>query len=353
MIKILGLALYGHQAASTRYRLAQYANGLKEFGIDLHIRHLLGDVYLQRTFEGGSKPWRAMLKAGWKRLGDLCGQGGYDAIIVHCELFPLIPGWVERAMLRKPYIYDFDDAFYMKYRSERFRGLASLLARKFDVVMRGADAVTAGNHILADYSRRHNLNTTFLPTVVDTEHYVSAPHKRGHELRVGWIGSPSTAPYLSTLIGPLTELSKEGSVRLVVIGGDAPRIPGIVIEEHKWSETTEVKLINSFDIGVMPLPDNEWARGKCAFKLIQYLACGVPVVASPVGANIDVAQPECGLLASTDAEWLAALRQLRDQPQQAADMGLAGRALVEKNYSLRRNLPILAKVISGVADKEH
>jgi len=347
MKKVLGLALYGPLAASTRYRLGQYVPGLAGYGIDLQIRHLLGDVYLRRTFGGKSKPWLAMLQAGWDRLGDLRGQAGFDAMMLHCELFPLMPGWAERALLRQPYVYDFDDAFYLKYRSGRLGRLQGVLGDKFDSVMQSAGAVTAGNHVLQTYARHYNPRTTFLPTVVDTTRYVPMQRVRGRELVIGWVGSPSTATYLSELVAPLSTLGKEGPVRLVVIGGPAPAIPNVIVDERAWSESTEVELINGFDIGVMPLPDDAWARGKCAFKLIQYMACGVPVIASPVGANLDVVGTDCGLLASTGSQWLDALRVIRDNPARAAEMGGAGRERVERNYSLRGNLPVLAEVISA------
>ena len=351
MKKVLGLALYGPLAASTRYRLGQYVPGLAEHGIDLDIRYLLGDVYLRRTFGGESMPWLSMLQAGWNRFGDLLHQSRYAAVMLHCELFPLVPGWAERALLQKPYLYDFDDAFYLKYRTGRLRRLGGLLGGKFDSVMTGAAAITAGNHVLAAYAQQHNPNTHFLPTVVDTTRYKPEQRARGRELVLGWIGSPSTAPYLAELVGPLTALGREGPVRLVVIGGRAPQIENVTIEEREWSEATEVALINCFDVGLMPLPDAPWARGKCAFKLIQYMACGVPVVASPVGANVDVVQADCGLLAGNESTWLEALRTLRDQPQRAREMGMAGRERVERDYSLRSNLPILANVVRATVDR--
>ncbi len=350
MIRVLGLALYGPLAASTRYRLGQYVPGLAERGIDLQIRHLLGDDYLRRTFGGQSRPWTTMVRAGWERLGDLRRQGSYDAVMLHCELLPLMPAWVERSLLRRPYLYDFDDAFYLKYRSGRFGPVQGLLGNKFDSVIREAAAVTAGNHVLAGYAREHNPRTTFLPTAVDTTRYVPQHRARGRELVIGWIGSPSTAPYLAELVAPLSALGNEGPVRLVVIGGPAPTIPGVVVDTHPWSEATEIDLINGFDIGVMPLPDDGWARGKCAFKLIQYMACAIPVVASPVGANVDVVGTDCGVLAATELEWLQAFRQLRDQPGRALAMGQAGRERVERGYSLQRNLPVLADVIADLVD---
>lgn len=352
MIKVLGLALYGPLAASTRYRLGQYVPGLAKHGIDLQICHLLGDDYLRRRFGGGSLPIADLLRAGVARFADLLHQHEYDVAMLHCELFPLLPGWIERALIRKPYVYDFDDAFYLKYRSGRMGIARPLLGNKFDTVIAGAAAVTAGNQVLAQYARQNNANTHDLPTVIDTGRYLPRPASRGGKVfTVGWIGSPSTAPYLSELVAPLAAIGQEGPVQLIVIGGKAPVVPNVTVVEIAWNEHTEVDLINSFDVGVMPLPDDDWARGKCAFKLIQYMACAVPVVASPVGANVDVVGVESGLMASSPQEWADALRLLRDQPVKRVEMGQAGRERVVQHYSLHRNLPVLAGVVREIAGK--
>ena len=355
MIKVLGLALYGPLAASTRYRLGQYVPGLASQGIDLQICHLLGDSYLRRRFDGGTLPITTLLQSGLARFSDLWHQHEYDLAMLHCELFPMLPGWIERALIRKPYVYDFDDAFYLKYRSGGLIGVARpLLGRKFDTVMAGAAAITAGNHVLGQYAGQFNANTHYLPTVVDTERYLPRLGNRsGKVFTVGWIGSPSTAAYLSELIAPLSAIGLEGPVRFVVIGGKAPAVPNVTVVEVDWHEHTEVDLINSFDVGVMPLPDDEWARGKCAFKLIQYMACAVPVIASPVGANIDVVNAECGFMAATAQEWIHALRILRDQPDKRAKMGQAGRERVFAHYSLHKNLPVLAGVILELVKKNN
>lgn len=351
MIKVIGLALYGPMAASTRYRLGQYVPGLAQQGIDLQIHHLLGNEYLRHRFSGGAVPWMKLLRSGWDRFRELRGQKNYDVAILHCELFPLMPGWVERSLLSGPYVYDFDDAFYLKYRSGKLGVLRPLLGNKFDVVMEGAAAITAGNNVLAEYAREKNSNTHLLPTVVDTERYVPARRPPNSIFTVGWIGSPSTAPYLDELVGPLSLIGRETPVRLIVIGGKAPSIPNVSIEEIAWSELTEVALINTFDVGVMPLPDDEWAKGKCAFKLIQYMACAVPVIASRVGANIDVVHMDCGLLASNELDWVDSLRFLRDQPEVRRQMGDAARGWIEQHYSLHRNLPVLADVVRKVVEK--
>jgi glycosyltransferase involved in cell wall biosynthesis len=352
MIKVLGLALYGPLAASTRYRLGQYVQGLAGMGIDLQIRHLLSDDYLRSRFNGTSVPIEAILKSGFARLADLWRADEYDVAMLHCELFPLMPSSIEQALVRIPYIYDFDDAFYLKYRSG-WLGLAGpILGRKFDAVIAGAVEVTAGSNVLVDYARHHNSKIQYLPTVVDTARYLPQPGARGGpSFTVGWIGSPSTAPYLKQLVAPLSAIGQEGEVRFIVIGSKAPVIPNVTVVECKWDEATELNLINSFDVGVMPLPDDDWARGKCAFKLIQYMACAVPVIASPVGANVEVVNGVCGLMASTPQNWADALRLFRDSPQIRAEMGLAGRERVVKHYSLHQKLPMLANVISRAVRK--
>ena len=274
----------------------------------------------------------------------------FDLAIVYAELLPLIPAWLEQRLLRIPYILDFDDAFYLKYRSGRLRWLRPLLGGKFNQLLHVAAAVTAGNAHLAAYARRFNANATLLPSVVDTDHYRPAdPPPAETPFTVGWIGSPSTAPYLQALVEPLQRFACEQPVRMLVVGGPAPDIPGVEVIEAPWSLEREVELIQQFSVGVMPLPDTPWARGKCAYKLIQCMACAIPVIASPVGANVDAVPPSCGVLAGTADEWLAAFRQLAADSALRARMGAAGRQWVEERYSLRSALPVLAGVIRQVA----
>ncbi len=351
-IKVLGFALYGPLAASTRYRLIQYESGLSEFGINLHVCHLLGDGYLRQRYAGGSLPFAGMLKAGLARFKDILQQSDYDVVMLYGELFPLMPGWFERALIRKPYIYDFDDAFYLKYRIGSMSIAKPILGDKFDNVIAGASAVTAGNRVLAEYALRNNASTHYLPTAVDTKRYQPAVLGRGSIVfTVGWVGSPSTAAYLLELVAPLSQMGLEGLVKFIVVGAKAPKIPNVSVVEVDWNEFREVDLINSFDVGVMPLPNDDWARGKCAFKLIQYMACAVPVIASPVGANVDAVGTDCGLFATSHREWLEALRLLRDNPVTRDKMGNAGRLRVEQNYSLHNNLPLLASVLRQVEIK--
>ncbi len=348
-IKVLGLSLYGPLAASTRYRLTQYAPGLRKQGIYLEVRALLGDEYIQKRFAGQKYSPFNLLKDYLDRVALLFTQYKYDVAIVNAELFPLLPGLIESRLLRIPFIYDFDDAFFLKYRLERFKKVSFLLRDKFNPVVARAAAVLAGNHYLAAYAKEWNTATQWFPTVVDTARYAPIPRKRKDIFTVGWIGSPSTSVYLSEMTKPLVQLGTEGKIRFLVMGGFSPDILGVEVVNLPWSEDTEVDVINSFDVGVMPLFDDEWARGKCAFKLIQYMACGVPVVASPVGANLDVINEANGLLAQSAEDWIVAFRRLRDDPALRQSLGEAARKTVEQFYSLRSTLPLMAKTINSVA----
>lgn len=353
MISVLGLSLYGHQAASHRVRLSQFQPGLEAAGIDLRIHSLLDDAYLQRSFSGGRPSLRGLLAAYGRRIQALCQADRFDLAIVHCELLPFLPGWLERQLLQIPFIYDCDDAFFLKYRSGRLRLLQPLLGAKADRLMAAAMAVTAGNAGLSAYASRFNSSVSVLPSVVDTDHFRPADRSRavcsGQPFTVGWIGSPSTAPYLQLLIDPIQQLARERSVRLLVVGGSAPVIAGVEVIEQSWSLEQEVSLIQQFDVGVMPLPDTPWSRGKCAYKLIQCMACGISVVASRVGTNIDAVPPGCGLLADSSQQWLTAFRQLAADPAGRLRLGAAAHQWVEHRYSLRSALPVLTSVIQRAA----
>ena len=350
-LRVLGLSLYGPQAASHRVRLSQFQSGLAAAGIDLQIQALLDDDYLRRRFAGARPSLTGLFAAYLQRLQALRDAEHFDLFIVYAELLPLLPAWLEQRLLRIPYIVDIDDAFHLKYRSGRLRWLRPLLGRKLDRLLSGAAAVTAGNVHLADYTRRFNQNVTLLPSVVDTDHFRQTDPAvvTAFPFTVGWIGSPSTAPYLQALVEPLHLLALEQPVRLLVVGGPVPAIPGVEVIAEPWSLEREVELIQQFTVGVMPLPDTPWARGKCAYKLIQCMACGVPVIASPVGANIDAVPPSCGILAANASDWLAAFRQLAADPELRLRMGASSRQWVDERYSLRSALPVLAGVIREVA----
>lgn len=354
MIRVLGLSLYGPMAASHRVRLSQFKPGLLDAGISLDIQSLLDDTYLLQRFLGKRPSLRRLVAAYVQRILCLHQANSYDLAIVYADLLPYLPRCLERYLLQIPFIYDCDDAFFLKYRTDRLGFINSFLGPKIDRLMASAVAVTAGNDYLVSYARHLNNNVVLIPSVVDTEHFLATDllvrESSPQPFTVGWIGSPSTAPYLELLVEPLEQLARERSVRLLVVGGPAPSIQDVDIIQHPWTLKDELSLIHQFDIGVMPLPDNSWTRGKCAYKLIQCMACGIPVIASPVGANVSVVPSDCGILADTSSQWLDSFRHLASDPHARRSMGISARKWVEERYSLQSALPLLTELINRVSN---
>ncbi|MDE2579753.1 MAG: glycosyltransferase [Hyphomicrobiales bacterium] len=351
MINVIGFSLYGRMAASHRYRLGQYVEPLAQQGIALEIQSLLDDDYLKTTFAGGAASRIGLAGAYARRVKAAVTAGRYDLAIVNCELLPLVPAAIEKSFLRIPYIYDFDDAFFLKYQHPRFKFARPFLANKFDSFVAGAAGVTAGNRMLLNYAQRWSANAHLLPTVVPTDRYVPRMRAPNDRFTVGWVGSPSTGVYLAMLRAPLQALAAEAPLRLISVGAKAAPIDNVEVVNLPWDEHGEIDTINSFDVGVMPLTDDEWSRGKCAFKMIQYMACGVPAVASAVGANIDVAEGGAALLARDESEWIRALRRLRDDAAFRQALGAAGRERIVASYSLESAVPKMAQAIHSVATR--
>ena len=353
-MKVLGLALYGPQAASHRVRLSQYKEVLYARGIKLTIQSLLGDEYIKKRYAGKPISAVAIFKYYCKRLAYLLSQHQFDAIILYCELLPFAPAWLEKLILRRPYIYDLDDAFYLKY-THLPPALAYWLRGKADSLMKGASVITAGNYHLVKYANKYNPNCVYLPSVVNTNFYTPLPKNsipKSTEFTIGWIGSPSTAPYLQKVVKPLAKLGQEMEVRLIVIGGSAPQIPNVHIIEESWSQEKEINLIHHFQIGIMPIPSTDWARGKCAYKLIQYMSCGIPVIASAVGANLDAVPKQCGWLVTSEEEWFSAFSWAARNPSKCREMGQSAREWTEKNYSVASATPSFVNAIFSCVDPE-
>ncbi len=257
-----------------------------------------------------------------------------------------------RASVRR-LVYDFDDA--MPHR-DSFRGepLSTARANRFLQTCAGADAVVAGSEILADFARPCSPRALFTaPTPVDAASYGPSPGPRpsGEPLRFGWIGSRSTLPYLEALAAPLARVAAAApGSRVLVVADEPPRLPGVPVEFHPWSAAGEAELLRRMDVGLMPLTDDPWSRGKCAFKLLQYGATGIPSVASPVGANLAVLEDgRTGFLAGTDSAWEQALLRLAGDPDLRARLGAEARHQAEARWSAAVLAPPLARFLLSVA----
>ncbi|WP_294268326.1 glycosyltransferase family 4 protein [uncultured Sphingomonas sp.] len=356
-MRVLGLAKYGARAASTRQRMLQYRPHLASKGIDIEIRALLGDDYIERLAQGTKQPRSAILSGYIRRIADLMAARRFDVLWVQYEAFPYLPGAVERALtlLGVPIVYDIDDAIFHMYDRHRSNLVKRVLGNKLVPLLRGASACLCGNEYLRSYTAQYCPNSIVVPTVVDTDDY--RPSNRLSLTAapvVGWIGSPSTWRYVEPLLPTLLPLFARHGVLMRVVGA-GPRAQGIAgIDAVDWDEAREVIDIQSMDIGIMPLPDEPWARGKCGYKLIQYMACGLPVVASPVGVNCDIVSDGCnGFLVTEADQWVAALKRLITEPDLRHTFGKDGARVVEARYSLRSQQDRVAATLKQAGSERH
>lgn len=341
-MRIAAFTKYDTLAASTRQRVLQYAPHLRAAGFELLHHPLLPNDYVRGlATDKRYPPWR-LFPPFAKRLLQLIRTDA-DVIWVYAELFPQLPALFEKlvAASGKPVVYDFDDAFFENYES------SWMLRGKLTPLMKHAHVCCAGNAYLRDYAGRLCPNSVILPTVVDTEIYQPKASSNDPPV-IGWIGSPSTWTYVRQHLPLLRSLNDSGRARVRIIGAGAgakaDHFPGLELVE--WSEATEVADVQSLDIGIMPLPDDDWARGKSGYKLIQYMACGLPVVASPVGVNREIVEDRLnGLLAETEAQWSDALERLVNDLPLRRRMGMAGRSRVVEAFSLKVHGPRLVGIM--------
>lgn len=239
-------------------------------------------------------------------------------------------------------VFDFDDAVWTSEKGPRSLFARLRTAARLNYVLRKSALVLAGNEYLATYARRHTPHVRVVPTVLDTDGYPEKLHRPAEVLTLGWIGHSVNFRYLAALGPVLLRVAADHPMRLLVVADRDFHLEGLAVENRRWSQGSEVDDIQAMDIGLMPLADDEWTRGKCGFKAIQYMAAGVPAVASSVGMNRELIDDGVdGFLASTDAEWLAALRRLRDASLRA-DIGRRARAKIRASYSLASWGPIVS-----------
>ncbi|MGF2684933.1 glycosyltransferase family 4 protein [Marinobacter sp. DUT-3] len=350
-MKVLLLSRYGRLGASSRVRFLQYLPYFQSKGIEFKVKPLLSDAYLKALYTGGSL-WREVLKGYISRIMVLLTAWRFDVIIIEKELFPFMPAIAERCLklARVPYVVDYDDALFHRYDCHTNRLVRLLLGHKIDLVMRHASCVTTGNQYLADRAKKSGARKVeIIPTVVDADRYQSRPLSDTELLTVGWIGTPQTSQYLKPLLKVFASLKQEFPVRFVAVGANPKDFGNTPVEAWPWSEDSEVKSVQQFDIGIMPLVDSPWERGKCGYKLIQYLACGVPVVASSVGVNREIVkEDENGKLVENVEQWHQALsKMLKVGRPRLEEMGQVGREMVVDWYSLQAQAPRLVAVLIG------
>ncbi|HEX8654755.1 MAG TPA: glycosyltransferase family 4 protein [Allosphingosinicella sp.] len=351
-LRVLALTRYDLKAASTRQRFAQYFPYLADHGVEVTLAPLLPDSYLDALNEGRKPPRGVIPRAYRARLRTLREAGAHDLLWVQYELLPYWPGFAEAWAARtpRPIVCDYDDAIFHGYDRHRRWVVRKLLGRKLEPLLSRAAAAMCGNAYLQHYARRFCSNSVIVPTVVDTDAYQPATASRHAPLTVGWLGSPTTWVNVEPLLPALLPVLRARGARLRIIGAGPPARGIEGIEAVDWSEADEIGELQAMDVGIMPLLDQPFQRGKCGYKLIQYMACGVPTVASPVGVNAEiVADGSSGFLAAGPAEWAARLDTLLADAPLRARMGVEGRRIAVERYSLASQQPRVLSILRAAA----
>ena len=356
-LSVLFILPHPVEGPSSRFRVYQYLPYLRANGVRCTVRPFLRSEDVFELY----RPGHAARKIGLTLAGlaargrDVLRAREHDIVFILREAFALGPPFVERMLARAAgrMIFDFDDAIYTRSLAydnpiDRLRDWskpARLMAR--------ADTVIAGSPYLADYARRHAAGLVeVLPTVVDHRQFVPRA-RRGDEggITLGWIGTPRGSRYVADLMPVFRRLARRhANLRMVFIGCAPFETEGLPIEFRDWSLAREAEDIAGFDIGIMPLSDDEETRGKCGFKLIEYMSCAVAAIGSPVGVNRQIIEHGVsGLLADSEEEWEAAIERLiRDRAYRAA-MQKAGRERAIRHYSLESAAPRLLRILRQTA----
>ena len=356
-IRVLGLCLAPlNQSPGQRFRIEQWAPGLRALGAHLEFESFMSPDLNTILYKPGKYGRKAALigEAMLRRARCLRYVKEFDLVYVQRETALFGPALFERWIRIKgvPYVFDFDDAIFLPNASEANQAFGFLkFPGKTATACRLAARVMAGNDYLAEYALRFNRQVTVVPTTIDTEKYKPPrPRWESPKPQLVWTGSPTTVRYLESLAGALLRLRERHDFTLRVIGAPRASLPGIDVELLPWQAETEALNLQGAWAGLMPAPDDDWGRGKCGCKALQYMAVGVPAICSPVGMNAQlVRNGENGLLASSEDEWVESLALLINSAELRRRLGKAGRETVEAWYSAEVQAPRVYQIFRSVA----
>ena len=354
MIRALALVPYPtNRAPGQRYRIEQWAPFLHREGVDVTLSPFLSWRGMEVLYEPGHVPvkvWETV-RGYLRRFAEALRPTSADIIFVYREAALLGPAWIEQLLaLRRPLVFDFDDAIYLADTSQVnawSRGLKSLT--KVEAICNVARHVTVGNEFLARYARDRARGVTVIPSTIDTDVYQIQPRAQNRVPVIGWTGSVTTVPYLMAVAPALRRLREKQEFELRVIGASID-IDGLAVRCLPWRAETEPDDLRALDVGLMPLPDDEWSRGKCGMKALQYMALGIPPVVSPVGVNTTIVRDGVnGFYARAEEEWIDRIELLLEDEPLRRSLGQEARRTVEESYSARAHAPRMARILTEAA----
>jgi len=354
-MKILFLVPYPvGEAPSQRFRFEQYFGRMRQQGLQFKVSSFLDRKAWDVLYSKGNYLAKVygILRGFFRRSSDMLASPGYDYVFIHREAAPLGPPlfeWMLAKIFRRRIIYDFDDSIWLPNVSESNRLFSKIKwYHKVKSICRWAHLISCGNDYLRDFALRFNKSVVVNPTVVDTEnHYNQVRKHQPGKTVIGWTGTHSTSKYLIDIEPVLKKIEQNFDIEIRVISNAAPKLDLKSLCYIPWKKETEINDLLAFDIGIMPLNDDEWSKGKCGFKLIQYLALGIPAVSSPVGVNGKIVEHgKNGFLCATPDEWLHALSILITDCQVRNAMGASGRERIRVRYSTAGNAPVFLEMFA-------
>lgn len=361
--RLLVLATYPRMAAATRFRACSYFPALVRRGIDPDLQPFMDEKFMRELYLPGNRLQKAadIARFSLQRLRMLLGARSYDAVFVQREAMLVGPALVERLLAQVtglPLLFDIDDAVWLDNgESSRFPIAARLLKfpRKSHSLMKLATEVITATQYLADYASQYSQRVTVVPTVVSRETWQPMPGRLDGAFgpgdgipTVGWVGTHSTAEHLDIVVPALRALASEGlKFRVRLVGASRSfELDGVVVESVPWREESEVDDFRRIDVGIAPIGDGLWSRGKGGFKAIQYMAVGVPMVASPVGGAAEFLEHGSNaLLATSTEEWKESLRSLLEDRALRSRLSRAGRALVESRFCTEVQADVVGSLV--------
>jgi glycosyltransferase involved in cell wall biosynthesis len=354
-MKILFLVPYPLKSSpSQRFRFEQYFDTLQKAGHQFKVQSFLTSWGWRTIYQSGRGLQKVVAIAyGFiRRLFIMPPVITADFVFVHREVTPVGPPlfeWMIAKVFRKRIIYDFDDAIWTTDNLREGRIEKQLRWRsKVAYTCRVAYKVSCGNDFLCEYARQFNSNVVLNPTTIDTDYHLPIEKQKQSRITIGWTGSHTTLKYLDTIVPVIKNLeSRFTNLKFTVIANEMPAVDLKSLEFVRWNETTEIEDLSKLDIGIMPLPDDNWSKGKCGFKALQYMALEIPAVVSPVGVNVKIVSNAVdGFVASTANEWSSILEKLITDEGVRARIGKAGRKKVVENYSVLSNAPNFLELFS-------
>lgn len=338
-----------------RFRIEQWDPYLRAEGIEITYSPFLDARLSALLKQSGRATTKAVgvLRALLRRQREALTIRSADLVYVFREDALLGPAWPVRIISarRIPFVFDFDDAVWRNYRSPANPRFSRLRwPSKTATYCRLARQVLAGNDTLRAYAEEAGGAAIVVPTTIETRTYLSRTRAPNPVPTIGWTGSYSTEPYLELIRPALEQLGRRRLFRLVVIGGGRFRLQGVAVEHRPWRSATEVADLSELDVGVMPLPDAAWERGKCGLKALQYMALEIPPVVSPVGVNRSIVQHGTnGFVAASTGEWTSALERLLNDESLRQRLGRAARERVEQDYAASVHGPRVAQLLRAAA----